>query len=596
MSINSEMTALADAIRDKSGVTGKLSISGMTTAVSNISVGGGESGDIDLSGVTVTADKMLSGIVAVGADGNKVTGNIQTVTPSVNKNTFTVGKGYVAEAFSQTIAEATVTETDSSVTITPGYVAEELNYDKGSGGDIDLSFITAGENQIIMGYVGADQNGNPVYGDRMDSGVHDGTLVSWHPEYPACTGLSQIIVSGMRDVGSEEDGDFVAYSAANGTYLVTPETERIEKPFGRIYKHESKEWYIWGNYDSEYEEGYWHISQSTDSSGVTYMTGNEPLTSGTFTFEDWDWGASFEVTLDVTETSYEAVGAEVVVTGYLGNLDNFTYLSGYKTTPQIGRRYFYRTEPGYDVIFSRARDVGNGICGSGANNHNYEGGLVLLTHWCVHGGQKDHEARSVIDEAGNCEMRRNDYTDVMTHTSYVPSIFASNLMYFKDFSFDWGSILIKKLPLMDAFSVDFWSFFYAENRPDLWGGYVIVNRTKWDETGDLDEAAVVKASTKSENAVYKQWYHHAFTHDAGSDIIKEFVNGVKVEEHPYTIPLGGDDEFLFVPGCRGGNSSWKYVAQLAVWNSKLTSSEDFGPDFRGDDLFKIVSHKQPYHL
>ena len=102
MSINSEMTALADAIRDKSGVTGKLSISGMTTAVSNISVGGGESGDIDLSGVTVTADKMLSGIVAVGADGNKVTGNIATVTPSVNKNTFTVGKGYVAEAFSQT--------------------------------------------------------------------------------------------------------------------------------------------------------------------------------------------------------------------------------------------------------------------------------------------------------------------------------------------------------------------------------------------------------------------------------------------------------------------------------------------------------------
>ena len=146
MSINSEMTALADAIRDKSGVTGKLSISGMTTAVSNISVGGGESGDIDLSGVTVTADTMLSGIVAVGADGNKVTGNIQTVTPSVNKNTFTVGKGYVAEAFSQTIAEATVTETDSSVTITPGYVGDTLVYEIGGNGEggesVEYGYIT----------------------------------------------------------------------------------------------------------------------------------------------------------------------------------------------------------------------------------------------------------------------------------------------------------------------------------------------------------------------------------------------------------------------------------------------------------------------
>ena len=36
MSINSEMTSLADAVRSKSGVTGKLTISGMTAAVSNI--------------------------------------------------------------------------------------------------------------------------------------------------------------------------------------------------------------------------------------------------------------------------------------------------------------------------------------------------------------------------------------------------------------------------------------------------------------------------------------------------------------------------------------------------------------------------------
>ena len=45
MSINTEMTALADAIRNKSGVTGKLSIAAMTTAIGNIVInpGGGDS-------------------------------------------------------------------------------------------------------------------------------------------------------------------------------------------------------------------------------------------------------------------------------------------------------------------------------------------------------------------------------------------------------------------------------------------------------------------------------------------------------------------------------------------------------------------------
>ena len=44
MGINSKMTALADAVRSKSGVTGKLSIDGMTAAVNGISTGGGGGG------------------------------------------------------------------------------------------------------------------------------------------------------------------------------------------------------------------------------------------------------------------------------------------------------------------------------------------------------------------------------------------------------------------------------------------------------------------------------------------------------------------------------------------------------------------------
>ena len=78
--LNKKMTSLADAVRGKSGVSGKLSIEAMTSAVNSIVINPGS--DIDLSGVTVTADKLLAGIVAVDGSGNKVTGNIPNVSLS----------------------------------------------------------------------------------------------------------------------------------------------------------------------------------------------------------------------------------------------------------------------------------------------------------------------------------------------------------------------------------------------------------------------------------------------------------------------------------------------------------------------------------
>ena len=160
MSINSEMTSLADAVRSKSGVTGKLTISGMTAAVSNIVINpeGGGSGDIDLSfvtaeagdilsgkvgadqngdpvygtleldsdidlsGVTVTAGTMLKGFVAIGKNGETITGNIKTVTPSRNENVFSVEKGYVAEKTELTVPEAAEpTVNKNVVTVNKGY-------------------------------------------------------------------------------------------------------------------------------------------------------------------------------------------------------------------------------------------------------------------------------------------------------------------------------------------------------------------------------------------------------------------------------------------------------------------------------------------
>ena len=92
MTIDSAMKSLADAVRGKTGIPGKLSISGMTDAVNSIELNTG--GDIDFSGVNVTAGDLRNGVVAINASGIKITGNIQDVELQRNGNTVSIAQGY----------------------------------------------------------------------------------------------------------------------------------------------------------------------------------------------------------------------------------------------------------------------------------------------------------------------------------------------------------------------------------------------------------------------------------------------------------------------------------------------------------------------
>ena len=200
MSISSELSrikaakeSLKLAINARGGTLGNELIDEYASAVSALPSGG----DIDLTGVTVTADKLLEGIVAVDVTGSKITGTIQTVTAAVSGDNVVVPAGFHAEAKSfpvsggADVSGVTVTASDmlkgkiavgsdgqqivgsietvtasksgDTVTVPAGFHAEEQTFDIG-GAEIDLDFVTAGANDILSGKIGADKEGNPVTG------------------------------------------------------------------------------------------------------------------------------------------------------------------------------------------------------------------------------------------------------------------------------------------------------------------------------------------------------------------------------------------------------------------------------------------------
>lgn len=87
---------LFSAINAKGGkLTVNQSISDYAAAITALPSGGG--GEIVFPEVTVTADKLLSGVTATDSNGNVITGTIPTVTATRDKDIITVPSGFVAQ-------------------------------------------------------------------------------------------------------------------------------------------------------------------------------------------------------------------------------------------------------------------------------------------------------------------------------------------------------------------------------------------------------------------------------------------------------------------------------------------------------------------
>lgn len=151
--INTKMTALANAIRDKSGRTDKLTLDEMTTAVQGIEVG------IDTSDATAVAADIMEGQTAY-ANGSKLTGTFTLDNESSAQDTL------ITNIKTALAGKASVVPVLQNKTVTPSTSQQVVSADSGYDGlkrvtvegDADLisANILSGKN--IFGVTGSAAN------------------------------------------------------------------------------------------------------------------------------------------------------------------------------------------------------------------------------------------------------------------------------------------------------------------------------------------------------------------------------------------------------------------------------------------------------
>ena len=112
---------------------------GVTICNDSIKVTAEVQGDIVLPAVTVTADTMLKDVTAINTAGEVVTGNISDAvitTAQTNGLTVNVSKGYVAADETRAFDPSVVTETDTQITISRGWLNEDKAFQGGGSSEV----------------------------------------------------------------------------------------------------------------------------------------------------------------------------------------------------------------------------------------------------------------------------------------------------------------------------------------------------------------------------------------------------------------------------------------------------------------------------
>lgn len=241
--------------------------------------------------VSVTADKLLSGVTAINSSGEVVTGTIasqsaKTWTPTTSNQSIAAGKYLSGKQTIKGDANLVAENIKSGVTI----------------------FNVAGS------YTGS---GSAAGGSSTFAKVTEFT-----PPREAYTAVTSVTVSGFGVGDTPWDGE-VDFSDWNATYEdISGNTELRDM----VYKHPTDEKYLYNTWDDNYEEYRWVFSESPSDPYYSCYFIRTELETGSWSSPYYDYEFSQSVTITKNSNSFPETPASL--SGKLVTRQNDAWVEG----------------------------------------------------------------------------------------------------------------------------------------------------------------------------------------------------------------------------------------------------------------------------